>query len=317
MADNNIDKDADLTLELVFNDLYNFFRQTHLISFEYIHDRKVVQFLSLPSFNIKVDNIPSPSLYQMHIRELIDNNFPSYISYLMVKKPSVRIVQINGLIDEIEDYIGYIYKDINYEGNSFGIFKNYKLEGENADWRMELFERRHDILECAEPFVKSMVSALSNFTNRLEQTKQDFAFNSYKFKYIETSATSFKYLEFSRIKASSGYLKMQKLYYELKDTYTLIPEATNFSNFIKVFSGEEVTKPIKWLDPRISTLHYFIKQLNISGKIQDTKNKHYEIACNCFIDYNGNRYNQARLKRQKRPTNTDCIYQLKTIPYFS
>jgi len=96
------------------------------------------------------------------------------------------------------------------------------------------------------------------------------------------------------------------LYNDLKNQ-KLIDSQTSVHEFKKVFFNGNLENPIKWTGT-ISELHFFIKCLhNHEKKVVDLKQKHWEVAQNCFVDSNGNRFDRDKLKNQKDPVSADFI----------
>ena len=88
----------------------------------------------------------------------------------------------------------------------------------------------------------------------------------------------------------------------------------DLKDFRKVFSGEEIKKPIVWTG-NISELSYFIKQLhNVLKLVADLKQQQWAVTINCFIQENGEQYNRTKLRTQKVPTTSKNIdISLKTL----
>jgi hypothetical protein len=94
----------------------------------------------------------------------------------------------------------------------------------------------------------------------------------------------------------------------------LIASDTELKHFRKVFSGEEIEKPIVWTG-NISELSYFIKQLhNVLKLVENLKQQQWVVTINCFIQENGEQYNRTKLRTQKVPTTSKNIdMALKTL----
>jgi ribosomal protein S21 len=94
----------------------------------------------------------------------------------------------------------------------------------------------------------------------------------------------------------------------------LIASDTELKHFRKVFSGEEIEKPIIWTG-NISELSYFIKQLHNELKlVENLKQQQWAVTINCFVQENGEQYNRTKLRTQKVPTTSKNIdMALKTL----
>lgn len=79
----------------------------------------------------------------------------------------------------------------------------------------------------------------------------------------------------------------------------LIDKDTTLPNFRKVFSGKGIEQKIIW-SGNISELVHFIKTLhNTAKKVEDTKQKQWEITINCFQMADGTELTRDKLRRQK------------------
>ncbi|HRH35925.1 MAG TPA: hypothetical protein PKY12_12750, partial [Catalimonadaceae bacterium] len=96
---------------------------------------------------------------------------------------------------------------------------------------------------------------------------------------------------------------------DLKDI-GLIDSQTSMREFKRVFLNGQPENPIKWTGT-ISELHFFIKCLhNQEQKVVDLKQKHWEVAKNCFVDSLGNQFEREKLKNQKDPVSAESIRRL-------
>jgi DNA-directed RNA polymerase subunit L len=88
-----------------------------------------------------------------------------------------------------------------------------------------------------------------------------------------------------------------------------IADDTSKTDFRKIFSGKEITKPITWTGT-ISDLHYFVKLIhNINKSVIDLKQHQWEVACKCFIRSDGSSFDRQQLKEQKKPKSTSTILE--------
>lgn len=260
MPNKKIDIDPDLTLNYSFHDLYAFFVQREIpIEYEYIHDQSELLLFPKKTIRIlKVSGFASIHGFRNHVRKLIDSTFELYLSNLLKKRKFLRISQIEGLIEELEEYIDWIFPDFESENNTHKRFAWYKLEGKNVEWVITDYERINKILINAEPYVLSSIDLFNELKQRLLNTKHDFDSSAFKFNHITSPIKSYKYIHYSLDKNSIGYIKMNELWEGLKHEPKYIAENTSFANFHRIFSGMEVKVPIEWINPNINTLHYFI-----------------------------------------------------------
>jgi hypothetical protein len=71
------------------------------------------------------------------------------------------------------------------------------------------------------------------------------------------------------------------------------------TNFRSVFNGKQIEQKIIWTG-NISELAHFIKTLhNTEKKVQDTKQKQWEITINCFEMADGTELTKDKLRGQK------------------
>ncbi|UAM97939.1 hypothetical protein K8354_16880 [Polaribacter litorisediminis] len=151
--------------------------------------------------------------------------------------------------------------------------------------------------------------------NILQDFKKGLIGNGKKQEVIEKpkTKTKSKYQSFTYINNLSGQSNLTGL----KDSLIrkkLIASDTDLRDFRKVFSGEEIEKPIVWTG-NISELSYFIKQLHNELKlVRDLKQQQWAVTINCFIQENGEQYNRTKLRTQKVPaTSKNIDMALKTL----
>ena len=85
-----------------------------------------------------------------------------------------------------------------------------------------------------------------------------------------------------------------------------IPDTISLPIFNAVFTGKEVSQPITWLTNK-TDLAYFISELikkrhGTYRVIKNPKNKHWQIAANCFVKPDGySRWDDSEFKGLKTP----------------
>jgi hypothetical protein len=83
-----------------------------------------------------------------------------------------------------------------------------------------------------------------------------------------------------------------------------ISEDTTLANFRKVFSGREISTPVRWIG-NISELFYFVKLFyTVHQLVENEGQKNWEITCNCFVDESGNPFNRTQFRNLKAPKRT-------------
>lgn len=106
---------------------------------------------------------------------------------------------------------------------------------------------------------------------------------------------------------SFTYTKLQKQsssINDLMDSLKLaknISDETSITDFKHAFSGLKVNNPIRWTGNK-SDLSYLIKLLCNEHKVLTFPgNSLWKVVCECFVDKDGNRFNEANLRDQKKP----------------
>lgn len=126
---------------------------------------------------------------------------------------------------------------------------------------------------------------------------------SRKLQPVEIAYCSFTYRHLS---TQPEYIK--DLFDSLKSN-NFIEKSTVYTDFKKVFTGDQVVKPVIWTG-NISELHYFIKLIhNINKSVVDLKQHQWEVACKCFSKPDGSAFDRVQLKEQKKPKATASLIE--------
>ena len=121
------------------------------------------------------------------------------------------------------------------------------------------------------------------------------------------TALSFKYKN-----NISGSVNLTDLMNSLKRS-DLIHQDTLLGNFRSVFTDKEIEQKINWTG-NISELAHFIKTLhNTAKKVEDTKQKQWEITINCFEMADGTELTKDKLRTQKAPARAAIIEKAVNI----
>lgn len=92
-----------------------------------------------------------------------------------------------------------------------------------------------------------------------------------------------------------------------------IAQDTSITNFKRVFSGVEVSDPIKWIGAK-SDLSYLIKLLINKHHVLEYSDGIWKTVCVCFVDENGNYFKPINLKDQKKPKlSTEIIEKIALL----
>ena len=121
------------------------------------------------------------------------------------------------------------------------------------------------------------------------------------------TALSFNYIHYNNDQPNITYL-MDSL-----KRSALIHQETLLGNFRSVFSGKAIEQKIIWTG-NISELAHFIKTLhNTAKKVEDTKQKQWEITINCFQMADGTELTKDKLRTQKAPARASIIEKAVNI----
>jgi hypothetical protein len=157
------------------------------------------------------------------------------------------------------------------------------------------------------PFYEKYFSLFKDFTEQ-ELTKLSSTHNTAQPVLLQPKASTQKpkLLSFQYKEHSKNPEAITELFRDLKDM-GLIDSQTSIHEFKRVFLNGKPENPIKWTGT-ISELHFFIKCLhNQEKKVDYLKQRHWEVAQQCFVDSEGNRFEREKLKNQKDPVSADII----------
>lgn len=87
-----------------------------------------------------------------------------------------------------------------------------------------------------------------------------------------------------------------------------IAQDTSITDFKHAFSGVAVENPIRWAGAK-SELPYLIKLLCNTHKVLEYKGSVWQIVCACFVDKDGNSFDENNLKDQKKLKQTAVIIE--------
>jgi len=109
-------------------------------------------------------------------------------------------------------------------------------------------------------------------------------------------------LAFTYKKLNSHSNDITDLFNSLKKN-NRIAQDTSITDFKHAFSGVTVENPIRWTGAK-SELPYLIKLLCNTHKVLEYTGSVWQIVCACFVDKDGNPFNETNLKDQKKPKQT-------------
>lgn len=114
----------------------------------------------------------------------------------------------------------------------------------------------------------------------------------------QVSITSFTLLDFDKSQDN-----LADAFDRLKNK-EFIHKETTLPTFKKVFSGKEISTPVRWIG-NASDLYYFIKLIySVNKLVKDLKQKQWDVACKCFVDQDGNAFDKDRIRLLKKPATT-------------
>lgn len=82
-----------------------------------------------------------------------------------------------------------------------------------------------------------------------------------------------------------------------------IAQDTSVTDFKHAFSGVTVKNPVRWKGAK-SELPYLIKLLCNTHNVLEYTGSVWQIVCACFVDKDGNLFDETNLKDQKKPKQT-------------
>jgi len=91
--------------------------------------------------------------------------------------------------------------------------------------------------------------------------------------------------------------------------HLLIDKRSSIHDFKRVFSGKEITNPIRWTG-NDSEFYWFIHLIYTKYKfVEDLRQQQWKVACHCFIRADGSRFDPAKLRNLKRPKLTGAVIE--------
>ncbi|WP_148256147.1 hypothetical protein [Lacinutrix sp. 5H-3-7-4] len=239
------------------------------------------------------DNFISGNLYNEFLKSLYERIKP--LNDFEVNK--YLTLSVNQFKTHTPEKRVEAFKKLYYETYWFPNYMEYKEESYISKYAMHVW--------------KHYKSHFNKYKEATENVLQDFKnglIGSGKKEITEKpkSISKSKYNSFTYINNLTGQTQLTDLMNALKRK-NFIENSTDLKDFRKIFSGEEIEKPIVWTG-KISELSYFIKQLHNELKlVVDLKQQQWAVTINCFIQENGEQYNRTKLRTQKVPTTSKSI----------
>jgi len=115
-----------------------------------------------------------------------------------------------------------------------------------------------------------------------------------------------KSFKFDRLATNPGALS------DLLDAFKflhLVDKKSSARDFKKVFSGIEIENPIRWTGNQ-SELYWFIYLIYNKYKfVEDLRQQQWKTACYCFVQADGTRFDQSKLRTLKKPRLTAGVIE--------
>ena len=115
-----------------------------------------------------------------------------------------------------------------------------------------------------------------------------------------------KSFKFDRLSTNPGALN------DLLDAlilYLLVDAKSSIGDFKKVFSDKEITNPIRWTGTP-SEFYWFIHLIYTKYKfVEDLRQQQWKVACHCFIQADGSRFEISKLRKLKRPNSNSGLIE--------
>lgn len=169
--------------------------------------------------------------------------------------------------------------------------QNHFLSAIHEDDRMEVADFYTRLLQQQAPensFISEIATIL--IEEPIKKTKE-------KSKPVNDAPLAFTYLHLQRQSSNiTDFFNSLKLNKKI-DQNTLL------TDFKHAFSGVAVKNPIHWTGAK-SELPYLIKLLCNTLQVLKWQGSIWQIVCACFVDKDGNRYEENNLKDQKAPKTT-------------
>lgn len=177
-------------------------------------------------------------------------------------------------------------------------FVEMYLEIQNAfkDQLSEVFKAEDLFVQfLKEPFTEGIITRIYRPEQTASETSEPQ--NNIEKKALPegVSLKSFTYKQYytapGKIKNSWDCLKKNNLIH---------PE-TRWRDFKKIFSGDEVTTPVRWGE-YMSDLSYFVKLIHKERKLIKGLGKNiWEVTCRCFVKPDGTPFEKGKFHDLKRP----------------
>jgi hypothetical protein len=280
-----------------------------------------------PHFELKfIREISSKTQY---FKKLIDNDITQYCNTLFNETENAssnRIAfrvnkanrELHAVIIKIQEIIKTQNLDLSQINSPYADFSTDKPFKEST---YIIFYLLSALIRCCLEVQQHFLSAIHEddrmevadfYTRLLQQQAPADSFIS-EIETIEIEEPIIKTKVRSKIENDAPlaftYLHLQKKSSHITDFFNSlklnkkIDQNTLLTDFKHAFSGVAVKNPIHWTGAK-SELPYLIKLLCNTLQVLKWQSSIWQVVCACFVDKDGNRYEESNLKDQKAPKTT-------------
>lgn len=232
------------------------------------------------------------------IERLYGNDFEKFIKSISPMAVFYKSEIIDCLILQIREKISGLIGKVTIDGQRYKGFLRPQL----ITVAVEETTDRKMMLEGVEPYVEEFAYRMNQLIQQLIVVRTNYRLDKYDSIPIPGFVPeSFCYKNFEGDPKSKEYANLKALHNNLVVEVKYIHPKTKLKDFVKIFTGKPVDKPIIWMQYP-TYLSYFIKTLISKEKIKNTANKHFAIADMCFVNKYKKHFGQDELSGKKAPT---------------
>ncbi len=275
----------------------------------------------IPNYNISFD-VPVFSAKVRYYRQLIDNTITDRLNRLFSDEFSTERVLFyrkKKILEPVQSYLRDIRKIITDNNLDLDVIFAVK----DFSHSMHVNENTYIFHYLILALIRYYMEFQQHFIEHIEPNRQlsidDFFVQTLQWRKsdhvgitrvaaVEMSpakdAKKSKTLKNGDVVLSFIYTKQREnpeaitdLMNSLKKNGFIAPD-TAVSDFRHLFTGKTVNNPIRWTTYFGGLLHLF-RHLNENKLIQYEGNNIYKIVCACFVDEDGNRFDETRFRNAK------------------
>lgn len=194
--------------------------------------------------------------------------------------------------DNFDKLILDYYNTIRYESDPVKKAAYYKL----------IYNQLNELYRLLKQH-ESLTTYLIFFKNGIDLFKKKFGFTTVqRATYQKQLENSFEILITNKTSQDFIIYKLERIFNKLK-LNDFLPLSTENKDFLELFSGNIIEKPIMW-SGTLSSFYYFIKKLNKLQFIKDLKGNKWGVANKCFyiLNNDGVVFESYKFRSQKNPS---------------